>query len=78
MSNIILSKILFMGVMASKMEDPNLDSSYSRRLDRTPETDQSNIARLSDNDRKKIYGLRTAFGNTLSKLQKLEESNDEK
>lgn len=64
--------------MASSMEDPNLDTSYSRRLDRTPETDKSNVARLSTEDRQKIYGLRTVFGNTLNKLQKLEEDNDEK
>jgi len=64
--------------MASIMEDPNDDPQYVRRLDRTPETDKSNVAKLSNDDRKKIYGLRTAFSNTFSKLQRLEESNDEK
>ena len=64
--------------MASNMVDPNSDHLYTRRLDRTPEKATGNLARLSDEDRNKIYGLRTAFENTLSKLQRLEESNDEK
>ncbi|XP_067943155.1 mirror-image polydactyly gene 1 protein-like [Watersipora subatra] len=64
--------------MASKSDDPNQDDQYFRRIDRTPERASSNLARLSSDDRNKIYGLRSAFGNTISKLQQLQESNDEK
>jgi len=62
--------------MAAK--NPTSDPHYSRRLDRSLENEDSNVARLSEEDRRKIYGLRSAFENTLSKLHKLEESNNEK
>lgn len=58
--------------------DPNKDEGYIRRPDRSMESNESSLARMSEQDRQKIYGLRKAVTSKLDRIQNLEDSVAEK
>lgn len=64
--------------MAAEMSDPTMDPTYTRRLDRSPEGRASNLSKVTESERRKIYSLRTVFGKKLDEIQDLEDTVVEK